>query len=110
MSSTIQSFKSVLNSVKTEKCASPQVCGVATMKVTYRGESGQGRIGTCVTKNCCSDAAACQLVTQNLPPGVSFQECKVLYIKYSLYSIFCVFNITFLALLSFENINLENKV
>ena len=98
MSSTIQSLKLVLNSVKTEKCTSSQVCGVATMKVTYRGETGQGKIGTCVTKNRCSDTAECQLVTQNLPPGVSSQECKVLYIKNILSSLI----ITFLPLLSFE--------
>ena len=88
MSLTIQSLKSVLNSVKTEKYTSSQVCGIATMKVIYRGENGQGKIGSCVTKNRCSDTAGCQLVTQNLPPGVSSQECKVLYTKYSLFSFF----------------------
>ena len=110
MSLTIQSLKSVLNSVKTEKYTSSQVCGIATMKVIYRGENGQGKIGSCVTKNRCFDTAGCQLVTQNLPPGVSSQECKVLYTKYSLFSFFCVFIITFLALLSFENNDLEIKV
>ena len=47
------------------------------MKVTYRGENGQGKIGTCITNNCCSDTAGCQLVTTRC---IS-EECKVLYIK-----------------------------
>ena len=92
MSSTIQSLKSVLNSVKTGKCTSSQACGVAIMKVTYRGETGQVKIGICVTKNRCSDTGGCQLVTQNLPPGVSSLECKVLYIKNILSSFFLCFH------------------
>ena len=57
------------------------MCGVATMNITFNGEAGQGKIGTCVTKGSCSDSVGCQLANQYLPFGALSQECKVLHIK-----------------------------
>ena len=95
MKSTTRSFNWVLCTVKNERCTSSHVCGVTTMNIKFNGEAGQGKIGTCVTKNSCSDSAGCQLATQYLPPGVLSQECKVLYIKTSLF-LYCCVSFTFL--------------
>ena len=91
MKSTTRSLNWVLGTVKNERCTSSHVCGITTMNITFNGEAGQGKIGTCVTKNCCSDSAGCQLATQYLPPGVLSQECKALYIKTSLFLHCCVY-------------------
>ena len=81
MKSTIPSLNLALSNVKNERCASSQVCGVATINITFHGEAGQRKIGACVTKDRCSDSAGCQLAYQYLPNGTLSQECKVLYIK-----------------------------
>lgn len=90
MKSTISSLNLVLSTVKNERCTSSQVCGVATMNITFYGEAGQGKIGACITKDSCSDSAGCQLAIQYLPTGVLSQECKVLYIKNCLFLLCCV--------------------
>lgn len=71
----------VLGTVKIGRCTPSQVCGVASMTITFNGEAGQGKIGACVTKGSCSDSAGCQLANQYSPSGALSQECKVLYIK-----------------------------
>ena len=81
MKSTIPSLNLVLGAVKNERCTSSQVCGIATMTITFNGEAGQGKIGACVAKSSCSDSAGCQLAIRYLPSGTLSQECKVLYIK-----------------------------
>ena len=81
MKSTIPSFNLVLGTVKNERCTYSQVCGVATMHITFNGEVGQGKIGACVRKGKCPDSVGCQLTNQYLPFGALSQECTVLYIK-----------------------------
>ena len=77
MKSTIQSLNSVLEPATTKMCTSSETCGVATMKVQYQSETGQGKIGTCVSKSRCSNTDGCSLAIQNLPRGVLSLECKV---------------------------------
>ena len=95
MKSTTRSLNWVLGTVKNEKCTSSHVYGVTTINITFNGEPGQGKIGTSVTKNSCSDSAGCQLATQYLPPGVLSQECKILYIKTSLFCIIACLSLFF---------------
>ena len=78
MKSTIKSLQ--LATVTSTTCQSQEICGVATMKTKYLGETGQSKLGTCVPQSYCTDAAGCQLAQKFLPTGVSSQECKVLYI------------------------------
>ena len=80
MKSTIKSLNPQLDPVSTEKCRSQHVCGVAKMAITYLGETGQGKLGSCVPISFCSDGIGCQLALKFLPTGVSSQGCKVLYI------------------------------
>ena len=61
MKSTISTLNLLLRTVKNERCTSSQVCGIATINITFYGEAGQGKIGACVTNNSCSDAVGCQL-------------------------------------------------
>ena len=81
--STIKSLDPVLDPVINRTCQLSEVCGVAMMKIKYGNETGQGKIGNCVPNSFCSDTAGCQLTTFNLPPNVTFQECKVLFFKQS---------------------------
>ena len=80
MNSTIQSLNLVLNPVTNTTCQPAEVCGVATITIKYGEETGQGKIGSCVTNSSCSSTSGCQLAIANLPSGVSSEECKVIYI------------------------------
>ena len=84
MQSTIQSINQIQDPVTNRTCQSSEVCGVATMKIQYNAENGQGKIGTCIPSSLCSSTTGCQLAIQYLPSGVSSQECKVFYISNSL--------------------------
>ena len=77
MKSTIQSLNPVLEPAITKVCRPTETCGVATMKVQYLSETGQGKIGGCVPKNVCSNTNGCSLAIRNLPRGVSTLDCKV---------------------------------
>ena len=90
MKSTIQSLNSVLLPVTNQRCKLSETCGVATIKVQYQSQTGQGKIGGCISKNVCSSAAGCSVASQFLPPGAKSLECKVLYINIYLPS-FCSF-------------------
>ena len=90
MKSTIKSLNSVLFPVTTETCKPSYTCGVATVKVKYQSETGQGKIGGCIPKNVCSTAAGCSVAIRFLPTGATFQECKVFHINIYLPS-FCPF-------------------
>ena len=77
MNSTIQSLNLVLDPVITRMCTPSETCGVATMKVKYQSETGQGKIGSCVSKDFCSNTNGCSLAIRFLPRGASSLECKV---------------------------------
>ena len=77
MKSTIKSLNPELVPARSETCESQESCGVATMKITYLGETGQGKLGTCVPERFCSHADGCLLALRYLPAGVSSQGCKV---------------------------------
>ena len=78
MKSTIKSLNTQLSAVTSTACQSQEICGVATMKTKYLGETGQNKIGACVPHSYCTDAAGCQIAHKFLPTGVSSQGCKVL--------------------------------
>ena len=80
MQSTIQSINQALDPVTNKTCPMSEVCGVATLTIKYLGETGQGKLGSCVPNMTCSNTNGCQLAIANLPPGVSSEECKVQYI------------------------------
>ena len=90
MNSTIRSLNLVLDPIRTEICTSSETCGVATMKVQYQSETGQGKLGGCVSKTFCSNGNGCSLAIRQLPSGATSLECKVLYINNDLLS-FCCF-------------------
>lgn len=80
MHSTIQSLNLVLDPVTNTICQPADVCGVATVTIRYNNETGQGKVGGCLPNSFCSSTTACQLAIENLPSGVSSDECKVSYI------------------------------
>ena len=80
MKSVIKSLNPKLDPIATEICASQEICGVATMTITYLGKTGKGKLGKCVPRSFCSDGAGCQLALKYLPTGVLSQGCKVWYI------------------------------
>ena len=84
MKSTIKSLNSVLNPVRSKTCESQQTCGVATVNIKYLGETGKGKLGTCVPSSACSDVVGCQLALRYLPTDVSNQGCKVLFLLFLL--------------------------
>lgn len=81
MKSTIKSLDPILLPVINRTCQLSEVCGVATMKIKYGNESGQGKIGSCVPNSSCSDTDGCRLANLNLPSNVTMRECKVLFSK-----------------------------
>ena len=89
MNSTIQSLNVVLDPIRTETCTSSETCGVATMKVQYQSETGQGKLGSCASKTLCSNADGCSLAIRHLPSGATSLECKVLNINNYLLSFRC---------------------
>ena len=77
MKSTVKSLNSHLYPVSSKKCLPQQVCGVATLAITYLGETGQGKLGSCIPISFCSNGTGCQLAYRLLPNGVSSLGCKV---------------------------------
>ena len=96
MNSTIRSLNLVLDPIRTETSTSSETCGVATMKVQYQSETGQGKLGSCVIKIFCSNADGCSLAIRQLPSGATSLECKVLYINNYLLSFCCFIFLIFL--------------
>ena len=80
MESTVKLLNPQLDPVSSIKCLPQQVCGVATMAITYLGETGKGKLGSCISISYCSGTIGCQLALKFLPSGVSSQGCKVLHI------------------------------
>ena len=82
----------MLDPVINQTGTSSETCGITTIKMQYKSETGQVKICGCISNKFCSSTVVCSKVIQLFQPGAESLECKVLYINIYFPS-FCFFSL-----------------